>query len=770
LTFLTPICGRNIPASIQDAIALTTSLTRSFSWYLSLILFKTSPIKRTEQNRSFIDMSELPLHFFIKNKLVSALLLCSIVLMFAYWLGIFDKQLNLLDSKTFANTNKIEYGSVTGQLQYKDKMFFKSTCQMPGSKDVDFCGFAVHFTESVDKGIDLSDFSSVSINLSIEAPVKNPRIRLSLRNFSDKYSMVSNPRTFKYNSLLVKPTVDTSLVSITADIPLEYVYVDYWWVNELGLSIEDAQVDLTNVLFMEVLNQDTRVEGTYSFTITSLVFKGSYVSITQLLVLNSILWALVIFLLIRRQGRSLLELSTIDTLTGLTNRRGLQVWVDDLKLCEKKPQELSLFYIDIDDFKKTNDTFGHKAGDLLLQGFCERVSEVIMQYKSPANALLLSRMSGDEFVLICRNIDKQITHELANAILQSLVEPLKIENDLIQVNISMGIAEQQIRENDTTKLFKEADAAMYVAKKSGKNQFRVFCSELDTDIFQHKSVAKIIADAIALSQFDLKFMPIFDMKTKLVKNVEVLIRSDTPELDGLSTKKIVEIAEEFNLIQELDEWVLNNTLALLSENKELIERLGLTFCINVSTLDLQNKSFFERIKQSLELYQIPAAWIELEITENALSQNCIDCTACLLDLQQLGVSLALDEFGTGYTAFNQLINYPVSKIKIDNAYVSAIGKDDAKIKVLTDAIINIADSFDLQVTAVGIETLDQYYYFAEKGCDFAQGYLLSEPLTLRELVRGLRNQEPFALESKVNSGQSQNEDSRIHNTVTKCAT
>lgn len=687
--------------------------------------------------------------FFIQNKLVSALLLCSIVLPAIYWLGLFEKQLNLVNSNGFSRVDVIKIGDVDTQLTHIDNQSFTSTCQMPGSKNIDFCGFAIHLTEAIDKGIDFSDFSSVSINVNIEAPVKSPRIRFSLRNFSSKYSLTSDPRSVKYNSLVVTPNIDPDGDSMTMDIPLKYLFVDYWWVNEFEIPLEDAQVESTNITFIDVLNQDTTIEGEYTFTIKSLVFKGSYLSFTQLLFVNLILWGLAIFFLIKRQAQSLLEMSTMDTLTGLSNRRGLQIWIDALRISHQNPQDVTLCYIDIDDFKKTNDTFGHKTGDLLLQGFTQRIDKVVHRYKAPKNALLFTRMSGDEFVVVCRNVDMNIMIEFAHSILQCLSTPLDIDNNQIQVNMSMGIARQSLTSNDTTQLFMDADTAMYVAKKSGKNQFTVFSPGIDAGMIQHKAVAKVISDAIARNQFDLKFMPIFDVKTKLVKNVEVLIKSDTPELNGFSTKKIVEIAEEFNLIQALDEWVLNNTLELLSENKALIERLGLTFCINVSTLDLQNKTFYESTKQSLVKYQIPASWIELEITETSLLRNNVDCLDCLESLKQLGITLSLDEFGTGYTAFNQLINYPVSKIKIDSSYARGIDKNDSKIKVLTDAIINIAESFDLQVTATGINTLDQYYYFTNKGCDFAQGYLLSEPLTLRELVRGLRSQETFAVESKV---------------------
>lgn len=675
--------------------------------------------------------------------------MCSIVLTFVYWLGLFEKQLNLLDTNAFVSAKSISLGSADGMLVHENNEYFISRCEISSSKGTDLCGFSLSLSNAIDQGIDFSDFLSLSIDIQIDAPSESPQVRMSLRNFSDKYSLVSDPNSIKYNSVVLKSDMDIQNQFMTMEVPLEYLYVDYWWVNERNIPLEDAQLEFTNISSIDLVNQNTSVAGTYTFTIKSLNFNGNYFSLTQLLVVNLMLWGLVIFLLIKRQGQSLLELSTIDTLTGLTNRRGLQIWIDALRISSQNPQDVTLCFLDIDDFKKTNDTFGHKTGDLLLQAFCFRISQVVEDFKAPKNALLFTRMSGDEFIVVCRNIDINTMAEFANAALEVLSTPIEIEDNQIQVNISMGIARQSLSSSDTTQLFMDADAAMYMAKKSGKNQFKIFSPSLDAGIIQHKAVAKIISDAIALNQFDLKFMPIFDVKTKLVKNVEVLIESDTSALDGLSTKKIVEIAEEFNLIQELDEWVLNNTLELLGENKELIERLGLTFCINVSTLDLQNKTFFESTKLSLEKYQIPASWIELEITENSLLRHDIDCTECLENLRKLGVTLSLDEFGTGYTAFNQLINYPVNKIKIDSSYASAIGKDDAKIKVLTDAIINIADSFNLQVTACGINNLDQYYYFANKGCDFAQGYLLSEPLTLRELVRGLRNQESFAVESKV---------------------
>lgn len=691
------------------------------------------------------------MNILIQNKIVYAFVLCSIVLTCAYGIGGFDKQLDVLNSENLFNAQAVKNNSEARDLAFSGNKNLVATCQIEdATSSTNKCGIVFHVNNAISKGIDFSDYSNLSINTLLVAPVNNPKVRIGLRNFSDKYSSTINVNTLKINNMVLKPSSD-SKQSKTVDIPLEYLSVDNNWVKQYDVAIEDAQVELNNIAMLELFHSSTDVPGQYKIIINALVFKGKHFNLSQLLIANLILWSLAIFFLIKRQGQSLLELSTIDLLTGLPNRRGLQVWIEALRISELCPQNITVCYIDIDDFKTTNDTFGHNAGDLLLQGFCKRIQVVVDTYKNPQNSLFFARMSGDEFVVICKSIDSDLIVEFANEVFNALKEPLVIENNLIQINMSLGISQEPMISEDTTEIFKHADAAMYIAKQSGKNQFRIYKPNVDEEIIQDKSIAKIISDAIALNQFDLKFMPIFDFNTKVVKCVEVLIYSDTPDLDGFSTRKIISIAEEFNLINELDEWILNNTLELLSENTELIEKLDLKFCINVSSLDFQDKSFFERTKMSIEKYKIPATRIELEIKENALSNHSEDCTSCLEQLRSLGVTLTLDDFGTGYTAFNQLINYPVNKIKIDSTYVSAIGTGDTKIKVITDAIINIAETFDLQVTAVGIESLEQYYYFANKGCDFAQGSLLSEPLTLRELVRGLRNQETFAVESKVSA-------------------
>ncbi len=702
-------------------------------------------------------LSRFRLNFFIQNRIISVLLIVSFLLIGAHSLGLFEKQFSLLDSANHELVETFSSGSANASFEYKDKLLFVSECEMLASKENDICGINILFSRAVDKGIDLRDYSRLEIQLEMKTPLNKPHIKLSFRNFNSVYADTSNETSLKYNSLIISPKIDDAGNALVDSIPLAYLYVDSWWVKQFKIDSQNAQVDVSNVSNIEVVLQDSPNSGHYQFTIKRLTLKGDRLSLTQMLVLNSIIWVLVIYLLIQRQAKTLRDLSSLDALTGLPNRRGMQNWLDKLKITPQKPQHLSLFFIDIDDFKITNDTFGHKVGDQLLIDFSQRISTLLKAHNNKQQPSLFCRLSGDEFVVLLQDRSQQDCCELATKILTLLETPLVIDKNNINVQVSLGSSSDIIYSSDIGQLTANADAAMYLAKRSGKNQYRAFSKVKDSGVIQQKTLAKTISDAMAHNQFDLKFMPIFDVKTKLVKNVEVLIRSDTPELAKFSTKTIVQIAEDFNLIQELDEWVLNNTLSLLSENRDLVARLGLTFCVNVSTLDLQNRSFFQRTKQMLEKYEIPAAWIELEITENALTKSSEVCTNCLTDLKNLGIKLALDEFGTGYTAFNQLINYPVNKIKINSAYVSAIGHDDVKIKVLTDAIINIANSFELQVTAVGVETLEQYYYFANKGCQYVQGYLLSEPLTFRELARGLRNQDAFEMKQKLGSQNKPND-------------
>ncbi|TWX65744.1 putative bifunctional diguanylate cyclase/phosphodiesterase [Colwellia sp. C1TZA3] len=674
---------------------------------------------------------------FIDSKLISTILIASIALLSAYFLGLMRTEYNLLDPVNYKQLKLLTIGNVSGYIETSEKKVH-SSCIMPGSKDVDFCGSLIVLSNNATKGADFSRYDQLEVDLSLNSPLEKPAIKVTFRNYAKRYAPKNKADAINYTSM-----VTNNLGNGPKTYPLNYFQVASWWILRNAISIEDAQPDLSNIVHVEILHFETQTEGTYEITINTLKLTGNLLSLTEILMINSCLWIAAIFLLIRRHSRNLNKIATIDTLTKLVNRRGMQQWIDALKIGENKPKVIGLLYIDIDDFKQTNDTFGHKTGDELLTAFCVHVSACLKSLRRAKNSYIFSRMSGDEFVVLFKDLNDLEAKATVQMVLDSLALPLQLKEVKIKVNISVGIAIKTIVSNSVDQLFDCADSAMYKAKKGGKNQFCLYSDEQQNDVMEYKQNTQALRLALEHDQFDLKFMPIFEVSTKKVRNVEVLVRSDHELLDKISTSELIKIAERAMLVQDLDTWVLRNTFIMLNENRNLLEKWGLKFCINVSTLDFQEQNFCDTVRHLLTQYNIPPKWIELEITETALATDISKNLTVMNQIKEMGISIALDDFGTGYTALNHLVRYPVDKIKIDKIFIDALGHEDEDSKVLIEAILSIARSYQLEVSAVGVETSDQYDYLIENGCHFIQGYLYSKPLGLSELSKRLCNQGGF---------------------------
>lgn len=674
---------------------------------------------------------------------VIVLMSASIALFVSYFFGAFVTELDLLDRKNYQHVNNVQAGNVEAKYNIIDNRRLISSCLMPGSRDVDFCGVDIHLTNELDKGIDLSKYDYFVLDYSVNTPVVNPRLRISFRNYNERYSSKTEHVSYKYNTVILADGHGSG-----EQIPLDYLSVETWWVNDMQVDLIDAQVDLTNVPYIELMNHNVELKGEYIITVNSFALHGTALTLNQLLVINSIILVLVISLLIYKQRQSLQNIATTDSLTGLANRRGLYKWIDSFKISHYNTRIVTVLYVDIDDFKSINDSYGHKSGDLLLQGFCEKTEKAIKTFNISKKDILFTRLSGDEFALVIMQKNSRDCSKLASIILEELKTPLALENANVNINVSMGIASDLMNQSDISSLFSNADAAMYIAKRSGKNRYISYDKAFGEEGLGNKTVARQISKALNDNQLELRFIPIFDTHSQRVSSVEVVLKANCDELAHLTATEITEIAEEFNLIQELDLWVLGETIALIENNRDLIEELGLTFCLNISTLDLQDTRYYDRLKQHLSCRDVSASFIELEIKETAINTKQKTSIESLLQLRNLGLRLTLDKFGTGYTGFSQLASYPIQKLKIDKSFVECVGtktecEQHSGQIVLLEAFISLANSFDLEVVAVGVESLEQHYYFKQRNVHYIQGSLFSCSLTLEELLRALQNQQRF---------------------------
>lgn len=442
---------------------------------------------------------------------------------------------------------------------------------------------------------------------------------------------------------------------------------------------------------------------------------------------------------VMREQRSNLEKDAhYDDLTGITNRRYFSNWLASLFSDKPKTfKNITLFYLDIDDFKRVNDTYGHAVGDELLKKFSERILNLVRQddlIMATSKIYNFARLAGDEFVLAIIDLDDV---DIANKIAKRLLENTSVEFPLsvgqLVINISIGVvfSEDKISVDD---LLHNADVAMYRAKKSGKNTFYLYDDGISKEVFRRKDIENSIARALQDDSFELVYMPIYSIEGyKEIVGFEVLLRCDEAYLHLSELEKFISVAEASGLIKDIDHWVVENAfkqLQFLDKNSALAN----VWCaINISSAELLDSKFIETVQQLLEQYNIEPSRIHLEITETKLVPYENRIIRRLERLQALGFHLALDDYGTGYTGFAQLLNFPGGYIKIDRSFIAEIGREHNKYHKMIDIIMSIAKTCDLKVIAEGVETEEQLSYLQDIGCQYAQGYYFSRPLSWQAL-------------------------------------
>jgi diguanylate cyclase (GGDEF)-like protein len=660
----------------------------------------------------------------------------ALVLLLAFSIGaiVFHRydglQINLplLSQNENLGFGKISNENVTSNLVLQDDMPTVS-CQLLDTTGYNYCGISIVLGDQPQSGRDLSLYNRIDLDISIQAPNEGTRVRLSLRNFNDAYSDPKDYVSLKFNSIKYDPNTHNGLIKV----PLKAFQVESWWLEQYAIGFDNAQLDFSNIPYVEVVTDDMRAVGTYKIIIRKASLSGELISEQGLLKIILVVWLIVIMLIIMLQRNKLKTVSTTDSLTGLMNRRGLEEWVSKNLPTFAIGEPLTMFYFDLDDFKKINDSFGHLVGDELLCKFSDKISLILNSIQIPPTKYVFSRLSGDEFSLVFKGYNDKQTATLTKEIFRTFKQRIILSSSEVKVSISLGIASSDHHGNSFGSLMSRADSAMYYAKKRGKNQFKVFDDSVSKDILFRKQVAEKVRTALNLDEFSLKFMPIYHASDLALYGVEVLLRSDAPSLQNIGPDVFIPIAEEFDIIKDIDLWVIEATFKLIVANRDFIEKNPLMFGINISSVELHNSHFPKDIYKLLQKYEIAPEWLEMEITETSLIEADELSITVLNDIRDLGIKLSLDDFGTGYTAFNQLMRYPVDCLKIDKSFVDDLASKAESRKTMIKAILSIAKAYRLSTIAEGIETFSQYQFVTERGCDMVQGYLFSKPLDWEEV-------------------------------------
>ncbi len=442
------------------------------------------------------------------------------------------------------------------------------------------------------------------------------------------------------------------------------------------------------------------------------------------------------------------QLAYYDSLTALPNRQLFTEQLDLLLRTSRRDQTmLALLFIDLDNFKRINDSLGHNAGDVLLKEVavrlsnCLRDSDLVAQHFDTSPKIDVSRLGGDEFTVVLNNIDsRKSAGMVAQRLIDSLHAPMMINGHEVVITPSIGIALAPDDGDSVEDLLKRADTAMYHAKSSGKNNFNYYTSSMKSSGTGRLKLESDLRRAVERNELVLHYQPQVNIETGEIIGAEALVRWEHPKHGLVPPGRFIPMAEEMGLIVDIGAWTM---IEACRQSQQFAEQ-GLVLpkiAVNVSSLQF-NPAFTELVKQVLADSGLPPQRLELELTEGVIMSNARASIEALHDLKKLGVSLSVDDFGTGYSSLSYLSRFPLDELKIDRSFVIDYDKSDNNASLVT-AIIAMGKSLNLRMVAEGVDDIAQFHFLRQNGIQVIQGYLFSKPLPAHEFA-GLLRQGGFA--------------------------
>ncbi|RBO83835.1 putative bifunctional diguanylate cyclase/phosphodiesterase [Marinomonas aquiplantarum] len=412
----------------------------------------------------------------------------------------------------------------------------------------------------------------------------------------------------------------------------------------------------------------------------------------------------------------------IDPMTGLLSRYKVQqLLTERLVVCQQESKWLATFVLDLDHFKTINEAFGHEVGDKLLAKVAQRLTSVF-----PDQAVL-GYFGGDAFLVVLEaQPDQPISHleSLSQEVIQQVSQTYFIDGLTLNIGCSIGVAWYPEFGTDAMTLIKNADLAVYEAKRSGRATYHFYDGEMGRRFARNVRIETRLRRAIENEQLEMHFQPKVDLVTQQCVGLEALLRWEDEELGSVSPAEFVPIAEQSGIILPLGEWVFEQTFRHILE----WQKQGLKvppIAVNCSAAQLKRADFLPNLLTLLERYQVNPKSLEIEVTESILIEDAVGCAELLRKMSQLGFSLAIDDFGTGYSSLSYLKDLPFHSIKIDQVFIRDIIEDQSHA-ALTNAIISLSHKLGLKVIAEGIANEDQLNLLCQFGCDVGQGYFFSK--------------------------------------------
>lgn len=452
----------------------------------------------------------------------------------------------------------------------------------------------------------------------------------------------------------------------------------------------------------------------------------------------------------RSNEETIRKMAFYDVVTGLHNRTA---FMEELKLLLNLHQRmgtmLAVLYLDLDDFKRVNDSMGHHIGDHLLKQFADRLTSALRSSDVAArgdNPHVAARLGGDEFTLLLSGLKgRNDAAIVARRILGILERPFSLEMKVrgvtkiheIYIGASIGVAVYPNDGEDADELLKNADTAMYAAKRGGKNTFRFYVDEMNYRALEQIDMESSLRGALDNNEFSLDYQPQVDLRSGRVVGVEALLRWETPELGAIEPEIFIPLAENSGQITAISAWVLETVCTQIKQ----WQRQGLPafrVAVNLSSLQFRHSQLETLVKKVLKESGVEPELLELELTESIMTDDVDRGIATLEALRAMGVKVSIDDFGTGCSSLTYLQRFPIDSLKIDRSFVRSL-EDDGGGAALVNAIIVMGKSLGFAIVAEGVEEQVQLEFLREKGCDIAQGFLFSRPMGADQLLEFIEN-------------------------------
>ncbi|WP_407254916.1 cyclic di-GMP phosphodiesterase [Escherichia fergusonii] len=410
-------------------------------------------------------------------------------------------------------------------------------------------------------------------------------------------------------------------------------------------------------------------------------------------------------------------LANTDTITGLPNRNAIHELIDNA-IVQTTNAQVGIVYLDLDNFKKVNDAYGHMFGDQLLQAVALAILSCL------DNDQTLARHGGDEFIVLAPDTSQGALEAMASRILTRLRLPFRIGLIEVQTGCSVGIALSPLHGHDSDSLIRSADTAMYTAKEGGRGQFCVFSPEMNQRVFEYLWLDTNLRKALENDQLLIHYQPKVTWRGE-VRSLEALVRWQSPERGLIPPGEFISYAEESGLIVPLGRWVILDVVRQVAKWRS--KGINLRVAVNISARQLADQTIFTYLKQVLHELDFEYCPIDVELTERCLLENEALALSVIQQFSRLGAQVHLDDFGTGYSSLSQLARFPIDAIKLDQAFVRNIHKQSVS-QSLVRAIVAVAQTLNLQVIAEGVESVKEDAFLTKNGVNERQGFLFAKPM------------------------------------------